>query len=100
MRMVATCLDAMEFEARLSDLGGHPIRGQGEDALDAPYCIHVPGSEWGMLTDVLGEIIDEQRQFDAMLDESCNRVGRRERHLFLILIAIVIVLAAFGLIEL
>lgn len=100
MRMIATCLDAMEFEARLIDLRGRPIRAQEEFSLDPPYCIHVPGSEWGMLTDVLGEIIDEQRQFDARFDESRNRAGRRERQGLVVLIAIVIVLAMFGLIEL
>ena len=99
-RIVATCLDAMEFETRLIDSRGRPIEG-GEDHLHEPaFVIHVPDRDWAILNDVLSELIEEQVQFDhALLDWRCN-AARRERHWMALLIAIVIVLAMFGLIKL
>ncbi len=98
--MVATCLDAMEFETRLLDARGRPFEG-GADHLHEPvFVIQVPDRDWAVLSDVLGELIEEQIQFDHALLNWRSTAAQRERHWMALLIAIVIVLAMFGLIEL
>lgn len=45
-----------------------------DDDLPGPYVVEVPDNTWPQLADVLLEIIDEQQEFDQMLE------WRRERN--------------------
>ena len=52
------------------------------------------------LAEVLDLIIEEQREFDAFLDEVHAATTRRQRQILLGLIGVVAVLAALGYVEL
>jgi hypothetical protein len=74
-RAVATCIAAMEFDVRLCSI--NPASWDLEEGRDedvpGPHVIEVPANFWPQLAGVLGEIIDEQREFDQTLE------WRRER---------------------
>ena len=77
-RAVATSIAAMEFDVRLCSINP-AARDVVEDAGDAdnrpgPHVIEVAAMHWHALAGVLGEIIEEQREFDRMLE------WRRERN--------------------
>ncbi len=63
-RAVATSIASMEYDVRLSP---HPGR--------TPFIVEVIDAEWADLADVLEEIIDEQIEFDRLVDD--RRAGTR-----------------------
>ena len=77
-RAVATAIEAMEFDVvlRTGDdprgIDGAPRPGR------TPYVVEVGAADWGDLTDVLQEIIDEQQEFDRLLIQrrAAGRHGR------------------------
>ncbi len=87
-RAVATCIAAMDFEARSYEGGG------------SCYIIEVRGTDWADLADVPPEIIDEQEEFDRRLEQS--RTDRVHPRMIVIvsLTSLVELLAVLRLIEL
>lgn len=90
-RAVATCIAAMEFDVRLCSV--HPLAGTTADDSDAidipgPHVIEVPAAHMHQLAAVLGEIIDEQREFDEMIE------WRRERRRTRIVVILTVTTAA------
>lgn len=78
-RAVATSIAAMEFDVRLCSV--NPAAGTmdvddvpADTAIPGPHVIEVAQADWHRLAALLGEIIDEQREFDQMLE------WRRERN--------------------
>ena len=84
-RAVATTVAAMEFDVRLCSI--HPAAGgvdadesdanQREVDIPGPHVIEVPAPHLRQLAAVLGEIIEEQREFDATIEWRRDR--RRAR---------------------
>jgi hypothetical protein len=97
---IATSIEAMEFDARICRLAtGEPIvDGEAEEV--GPYVVEVPLPYARELLEVIDLIIEEQREFDAFLDEVHAAASRRQRQILLGLIGVVGVLAALGYIEL
>lgn len=98
--MIATCIAAMEFEVVLSDAAGRRLDNPSPEGAGPPFIVEVTSVCWAQLNDVLEEIIEEQMQFDSYLSSWHETAARWERHLLVLLIAIVMVLATFGLINL
>ncbi len=98
--MIATCIAAMEFEVVLSDAAGRRLDNPSHEETGPPFIVKVTSVCWGQLNDVLEEIINEQMQFDSYLAAWHESAAHWERHLLVLLIAIVAVLATFGLINL
>ncbi len=103
-RAVATTIAAMEFDVRLSSINpaaweSGTDRRQGCEAgascdrhIPGPHVIEVPVEAWPQLVDVLGEIVDEQREFDEMLEL------RDERHRVRLVVVLSVTTAAQALI--
>ena len=70
----------------------------GNDPL--PYVLQVPAEYARDLADVLDEIITEQRDFDAAMDEAESRAAVWKRRLLIAFIGVVGVLAAMRYIDL
>lgn len=95
-RAVATTVAAMEFDVRLCSIhpavGGidadEPDANHREDDIPGPHVIEVPARHFGQLAAVLGEIIDEQREFDATIE------WRRDRRRARIVVILTITTAA------
>ncbi|MCH7603316.1 MAG: hypothetical protein IIB54_11170 [Planctomycetes bacterium] len=98
--MIATCIAAMEFEVVLSDATGQHIDKPSPHQSRPPFIVKVTSACWAQLNDVLEEIIEEQMQFDSYLSSWHETAARWEKHMLVLLIAIVMVLATFGLINL
>ncbi len=98
--MIATCVAAMEFEVVLSDAAGRRVDDPSQEGTGPPFIVNVTSVCWGQLNDVLEDIIDEQTQFDSYLAAWHESAAHWERHLLVLLIVIVSVLATFGLIHL
>jgi len=99
--MVRTTIAAMEFDVRLLDRAGVDVLHlEDESRHTPPYRVDVRAEDWADLVDVLPDLIDEQKQFDAMLDSRDHMVGRAHRWLVIALITLVAVLATLGYIEL
>ena len=98
--MIATCIAAMEFEVDLSDARGQRIDHPSREGAGPPFIVKVTSACWSQLNDVLDEIIEEQNQFDAFITSWHATAARWERNLLALIIAIVMVLATFGLINL
>ena len=98
--MIATCISAMEFEVVLSDVSGQRIDNPPHEGTGPPFIVKVSSVCWAQLNDVLEEIIEEQMQFDTYLSSWHVTAARWERNLLVLIIAIVMVLATFGLINL
>jgi hypothetical protein len=100
--VVATSIEAMEFDVRLR----HAVTGRvvetGDETpeLRGPYVVEVRPGDCDDLADVLEAIIDEQGDFDRALAKRNGRVLRLQRILLLAMIVIVSLLALFRLIEL
>lgn len=99
-RAIATCVAAMEFEARLGP-AAPPIRAEeGDGPGDPPYVVEVMMTDWPQLAEVLEEIVAEQEDFDDALERWQCRAAQSERRVLLAMIIIVGALAALGVIEL
>jgi hypothetical protein len=80
-RAVATAIAAMEFDVRTR--GVDESDDESSDLESAgPFVIEVPSEHWFALADVLGEIIDEQREFDEAL---VRRADARRSRIVLVL---------------
>ena len=99
-RTIVTCIAAMEFEVQLRDLAtGRPVEPEDEGA-GGPYVIDARPADREDLADVLGEIVDEQREFDEFIDRWHTTTNRRMRIFLVVMIILVALLAVFGLLEL
>ncbi len=95
-RAVATTIAAMEFDVRLCSI--HPAAGgieadeidanQRDDDIPGPHVIEVQAPHFRQLAAVLGEIIEEQREFDERIEL------RRERNRARIVVILTITTAA------
>lgn len=77
-RAVATSIASMEFDVRLSAIGCTTRPDDEPNQGRPPYIVQVDHVDVRDLTDVLDEIIDEQREFDRMLSDR-NRSVRPMR---------------------
>lgn len=97
--MVATCLEAMEFQVRFTakkpTVSTHHLPPPR-----STYHIDVPARDWGDLNEVLPELISEQTFFDDVLKSWPARAARWERWLLGVAIFSVILLSMLGLIDL
>jgi hypothetical protein len=99
-RAVATCIAAMEFDVRVCSINPKAwdcgcddaehvcTGGAREEVIPGPHVIEVPADVWPQLAGVLGEIIDEQREFDEQLEL------RRERNRTRLVIVLSVTTAA------
>lgn len=99
-RVVATCLAAMEYDVRLMAMGVPIDELSDEQLAAAPFEVRVVAADWPQLVEVLEEIIDEQEQFDEIVESLGRRITRNERRLLFAMIVIVGALAAAGAIDL
>ena len=93
---IATSIESMEYEARVVDVGHSSVTSSSE----GPFIVQVRAHEWGELTEVLDQIIDEQATFDERLDARDTRVIHARRVFLMVMIVIVAVLALLGILEL
>lgn len=98
--MIATCIAAMEYEVDLTDARGQRIDHPSHEGAGPPFIVKVTSACWSQLNDVLDEIIEEQTQFDTYLSSWHVTAARWKRNLLFLIIAIVMVLVTFGLINL
>ncbi|MCZ6835989.1 MAG: hypothetical protein O7G85_09470 [Planctomycetota bacterium] len=98
--MVHTCLLSMEYDVALLDGAGRQGPFPDDSNHAGPYVIQVPSEHWPELNEVLYSIIEEQMEFDVYLAAWPERANRWKRHFLLVLVAIVTILAIFGLIDL
>lgn len=68
-RAVTTSIASMEFEVRLCAAGSSARTDPETHPGRPPFIVQVNLSDVRDLADVLDEIIDEQREFDRMLDQ-------------------------------
>ena len=101
VRGIATTIAAMHFEVRCRHQDGL-WRGLSDEESPGhpPYVIEVPEPDWPMLHERIDDIISEQMAFDRRLDDPARGARRARQRFTLLVIVIVIVLAAFGLIDL
>lgn len=88
-RAVATSIAAMEFDVRLIEI---------EDPNQ--YVIEVDHDNWSVLNDLLQEIVDEQIEFDDLLEFHQATRSRQRIIIIIALTGVVEVMAILGLIEL
>lgn len=88
-RAVATSIAAMEFDVRLIEI-----------ASPNQYVIEVDHDNWSALSDLLQEIVDEQIEFDDLLEIHQATRGRQRIIIIIALTGVVEVMAILGLIEL
>lgn len=94
-RNLATCIEAMEFRARVVTSGGFdPATFPHDDS--TPLLVQVTTADWPALFDVLDELVAEQLEFDAFIESWDERTRRNERRLLIVLIIVVGALAAIG----
>lgn len=99
VRKLITSLGAMEFDVRCTNSSGNALQSDDEQFGSPPYVVEVSEADWPELAGLVDEIINEQDEFDAMLDAR-DHLSHRKRRLLLLLIIIVAALATLGLIEL
>ena len=88
----------MEFEVRLDSARGRLTAEVPPPP--PPYRLFVRHEDWDELTNVLDEVVHEQREFDELL-EARHAGGARMRRGFLVLMIIIVAfLAVFGLVKL
>ena len=97
--MIATCLEAMEFEVRVSS-DGATVSDRHLPPRKAVYRVDVPTGNWDELREVLEEIISEQTRFDAFLSGWPPRANRWKRWLLGLTITTVVILSVLGVIDL
>jgi hypothetical protein len=90
-RAVATSIAAMGFAVRCADVDGAWEGTSEPEPGRPPYKISVLETDVAQLAPVLDEIIDEQLEFDAMLDERAVRSARLERRIMLLVLVLLIV---------
>ena len=90
-RAVATSIAAMEFDVRLIEIG-NPNQRQ--------YVIEVDHDHFDALNEILQEIVDEQIEFDELLEFNSATHGRQRIIIIIALTGVVEVIAILGLIEL
>lgn len=88
-RAVATSIAAMEFDVRLIEIG-NPNQ----------YVIEVDHEHFDALNEILQEIVDEQIEFDELLEFNCTTRSRQRIIIIIALTGVVEVIAILGLIEL
>ena len=101
-RAVATSIASMEFDVRLTgdDRRAQQRTVESTNSATAPYVIEVNHSDWGVLADILDEIVDEQLEFDRLFETHHTRHSRQRIFIIITLTGVVEVLAILGLIEL
>ncbi len=101
-RSVATSIASMEFDVRLTGDDRRAQAGLRESTnpATAPYVIEVNHSDWGVLADILDEIVDEQLEFDRLFEMRHTKLSRQRIFIIITLTGVVEVLAILGLIEL
>lgn len=90
-RAVATSIASMEFDVRLIEIGKQNQR---------QYVIEVDHDHWGSLSEILQEIVDEQVEFDDLLEIHQATRGRQRIIIIIAITGVVEVMAILGLIEL
>ncbi|MCH8823713.1 MAG: hypothetical protein IH984_09425 [Planctomycetes bacterium] len=90
-RAVATSIAAMEFDVRLIEIGNLNQR---------QYVIEVDCEHFDALNEILQEIVDEQIEFDELLEFNCTTRSRQRIIIIIALTGVVEVIAILGLIEL
>lgn len=90
-RAVATSIAAMEFDVRLIEIGNLNQR---------QYVIEVDHEHFDGLNEILQEIVDEQIEFDELLEFNSATRGRQRIIIIIALTGVVEVIAILGLIEL
>ena len=90
-RAVATSIAAMEFDVRLIEIGNQS---------DRQFVIEVDHEHFDALNDILQEIVDEQIEFDDLLELHHATRGRQRIIIIIALTGVVEVIAILGLIEL
>lgn len=88
---VATSIAAMEFDVRLIEIGNQNQR---------QYVIEVDHEHFNALNEILQEIVDEQVEFDELLEFHRATRGRQRIIIIIALTGVVEVMAILGLIEL
>lgn len=66
---ICTSIAAMEFDVRCVDVHGRVLGSGDFDEVPPPWIIEVRTEDHPALLEVLGEIIAEQKEFDATLDQ-------------------------------
>ncbi len=101
-RVIATAIEAMEFEVRLCDVATDlPVEALGANLdHDGVYRIEARGEDWSDLAEVLEQIIEEQSEFDAFLEHRDSSVLNAQRVFLGVVVALVIVLALMGIAKL
>ena len=99
-RTIVTTIAAMEFPVRLRDAATGEVIEEREDIGDGPFIIDTHADHHAELADVLEDLIGEQEEFDAKLEQRDRFVRRARRIVLLVLIIIVAVLAVFRIITL
>ena len=101
-RAGATSIASMEFDVRLTgdDRQAQQRIVESTNPATAPYMIEVNHSDWGVLADILDEIVDEQLEFDRRFELRGGKRGRQRILIIITLTGVVEVLAILGLIEL
>jgi len=89
-----TTIAAMEFDVRCRDRSGQPVDLCDPDAEHAPpYRVDVPGTHWDDLADVVDVMLDEQSEFDRLV-EARARHRRWTLAVILIVFALIPVVVA------
>ncbi len=101
-RSVATSIESMEFEVRFAGDDRRAQQGLSESTnpATAPSVIEVNHSDWGVLADILDEIVDEQLEFDRLFETRHTRHSRQRIFIIITLAGVVEALVILGLIEL
>lgn len=103
VRMLATCLSAMDFEVAVEEDASTAPDGRSVHARlggGSPHVVRVRAEDHDELSDLLEEILSEQDEFDAAIESWHTRANRTERRLLVTMIIIVSALGVAGAIEL
>jgi uncharacterized membrane protein YcjF (UPF0283 family) len=88
-RAIVTSIAAMEFDVRVRDATTGEIVSINENLPDGTFIIETQVEHAPALADVLDQIIDEQVEFDATLDEVQRRTTRWVRRVYLIILLLI-----------
>jgi hypothetical protein len=99
VRMLATCLSAMEFEVHLCCHRHEVVECGAAEPCPGPFVLRVPREDLGRLAEVVEEIFEEQEEFDLFVDQWNRTARQNERRLLLALVLIVGALSTLGAIE-
>lgn len=92
----------MSFDVSMIGLDGRPVDEDtvDQDASHHDIVIEVLEQDWLDLVDVIDEIINEQVEFDELLQRRDLLVSKGQRRFLIVLVVVVSALAATGAIEL